>query len=365
MWTQQTPSGRWQFFENYKDPLTGKTKVASVTADKNTTASRKIAQDRLREKIDAKTGNCAIKPQITLQSILDAYAADQERRMKPDTVDRNRRVLQKAVDAIGADALAEKLNAVIVRQSLPSKPSTYNERLTRFKAMMRWAYQNDLTDNISFLDKLPLLPDDKKARIQDKYMTRDELQAVTAAMKEEKWRLLTEFLALTGLRIGEAMALLKSDVDLKTMRISVNKTYAYQIKPPRVLDSPKTDSSNRVVPIQPELIPIIRQTNELMSAIAGIHNNLFFHNERGTYICYDAYRQYLGDVTARVIGRRLTPHALRHTMTSLFAESGVPLDVISRRLGHADSKITKEIYFHITEGLIDSDAAAVAGVMLF
>ncbi|MGI6003763.1 MAG: tyrosine-type recombinase/integrase [Lachnospiraceae bacterium] len=45
----------------------------------------------------------------------------------------------------------------------------------------------------------------------------------------------------------------------------------------------------------------------------------------------------------------MTPHALRHTHTAMLAEAGVPLEMISRRVGYADSKVTKEVYYHVTE----------------
>lgn len=69
-------------------------------------------------------------------------------------------------------------------------------------------------------------------------------------------------------------------------------------------------------------------------------------------------------MTARTIGRPLSTHALRHTHTSLLAAAGIPLDVISRRLGHADSKVTREIYLHVTELLKDKDAALLDAVTL-
>ncbi|WP_302939028.1 tyrosine-type recombinase/integrase [Megamonas funiformis] len=42
-------------------------------------------------------------------------------------------------------------------------------------------------------------------------------------------------------------------------------------------------------------------------------------------------------------------HLFRHTHVSLLAEAGVPLPVITERLGHASTKITEEIYLHITK----------------
>lgn len=44
--------------------------------------------------------------------------------------------------------------------------------------------------------------------------------------------------------------------------------------------------------------------------------------------------------------------------------AGVPLEVIGRRLGHNDSKVTREIYFHVTESLKDKDAALLDAITL-
>ena len=42
--------------------------------------------------------------------------------------------------------------------------------------------------------------------------------------------------------------------------------------------------------------------------------------------------------------------------------TGVSLDAISRRLGHSDSKITKDVYFHVTKKLIERDNMEFANV---
>jgi integrase len=56
-----------------------------------------------------------------------------------------------------------------------------------------------------------------------------------------------------------------------------------------------------------------------------------------------------------VLGRRITAHALRHTHASLLLAEGIDIDTISRRLGHENSKVTKEIYLHVTQKIIESD----------
>ena len=49
------------------------------------------------------------------------------------------------------------------------------------------------------------------------------------------------------------------------------------------------------------------------------------------------------------LAKRSPPHSLRHTHTSLLAETGVSLEQIMHRLGHSDDATTKNIYLHITK----------------
>ena len=65
-----------------------------------------------------------------------------------------------------------------------------------------------------------------------------------------------------------------------------------------------------------------------------------------------------------ILGKALTPHVMRHTHVSLLAESGVPLETISRRLGHSNSKITREIYLHVTQKQEQKDRERIAQISL-
>jgi len=60
----------------------------------------------------------------------------------------------------------------------------------------------------------------------------------------------------------------------------------------------------------------------------------------------------------------ITTHVLRHTHVALMAEQLVPLEVISRRIGHADSKVTREIYFHITKKMRERDNQLIRNVKI-
>ena len=91
----------------------------------------------------------------------------------------------------------------------------------------------------------------------------------------------------------------------------------------------------------------------------GIRTDLFICSVKGYHLQYYSFNKYLSELSKRVIGRKITTHALRHTAASLLIADGVPLEVVSRMLGHESSDITREIYFHITKTLRDSDNKAL------
>lgn len=91
----------------------------------------------------------------------------------------------------------------------------------------------------------------------------------------------------------------------------------------------------------------------------------FFTGIDGGRVGYAAYKARLAEAAEKAgIEKHVTPHILRHTMTSLFAEAGVPLEVLSRRLGHESSDMTKNIYLHITKIHKEQDNQKVKGVTL-
>ena len=49
MWVEESKNGKFKFCERYTDYLTGKIKRATVTMDKNTAQTRKIAQKALEQ----------------------------------------------------------------------------------------------------------------------------------------------------------------------------------------------------------------------------------------------------------------------------------------------------------------------------
>ena len=359
MWIVKTKTGKYKYVERYTDP-NGKKKYVSVTLAGNKRQDKRYAEDFLRSRVRAFLDEAEEQSTLTLKTLSEAYYAFQQREFKEQTATANKSKVATIIKLLGEDKLVPDLTAPYVRNKLwADRASTYNERLKHYKAMLRFAYREELVDDISHIDRLQRRKDDPvRVKVQDKYLEKEELKTLLDGMKETHWRLLTEFLALSGLRVGEAIALLKSDVDMTNRNIHVQRTYSKILD--KITDSAKTEMSVRDVHIQPELYDCIERIYDHLKDF----DSPYFFGWDGTYISYDAYNKYMRENTERILGRRLTAHALRHTHVALLAEAGLQLDAISRRLGHADSSVTRDVYFHVTKKLQQTENEQLDAIKL-
>ncbi|HEY9574091.1 MAG TPA: site-specific integrase, partial [Lachnospiraceae bacterium] len=272
------------------------------------------------------------------------------------------RTLLKLLDK---DILVDRLNANTIKTAFykKSNPGTYNERLTRFKAFIRWAYENDYVKDIHWIDKLKALPNpEKNQKLKNKYLEKKELHTLLDAMDIKVWHQLTQLMVLSGIRVGEAMALERNNFDFKARLIYIDKTLDHINK---ATNSPKTFTSKRQVYMQKELYHLcneIYQESLNNNLRYGHSSPLLFADENGNYVNYYSYNKYLKENSQVCLGRSISTHILRHTHTSLMAEAGVSLEAISRRLGHANSRVTRDIYLHITSRQKERDNAEFENV---
>lgn len=358
MWVQKSKTpGAFSCVERYTDELTGKTRTVSCTIYKNTAAERREAQKILDRRIaEMQTPTPST---ITLKQIYDDYLVEIKREKKLSTYRKKVYTLGICVETIGENVLARKLTAHVVRKALLNsnkKESTLNEYLTLFKAMIRWAYKNELIESITFLDKLENFKvKAKKKEVTEKYMEKEELKDLIDKLEQPVWKEVITFAALTGMRIGEVIALEKRDIDLDNRLIHITKTFDPNN---RVVTTTKTLSSMDTISIQDELVPVIQNINVMMSKQMlryQYRSRLFISDTKGEHISYDALNKYFRENTERIVGKKLSLHSLRHTHASLMFEAGFSVEEVSRRLRN-NSKIAREIYIHITERLKEKDA---------
>lgn len=356
MWIEKTPNG-FRAVERYIDPLTGKAKKVSVSIEKNTASTRKLAEKILQDKIRNKQEKQS--QAVSFFELVDAWLSYQRHNVKESSYITYSFSTRRIIKAIGKDTILDSISARYVNQQLNryyDSPSAQNSFIKRFKAIIIWGFDNDYIQDISWLSKLKLRKDiQKKISLADKYLEKDELDALLSSMEVDKWKELTKFLVLTGLRIGEALALEYTDVDLQNRQILITKTLS---ETTHKVQSAKTESSVREVYIQDQLYPLCLVLRNRASDNRFISPLLFPKYNKTSYY------KYITRLSERILGRQISPHALRHTHVALLAENGIPLDVISRRLGHSSTTITKDIYFHVTSRLKERDNMAVKEIKI-
>lgn len=355
MYTELLPSGKYRHQITFIEERTGKKKKVSITTDRNTDRARREAEQALQARIREINAG-ADASDLRLGTLCDYFRVARRPFWRTATLRRYDFSLKAIRQTLGDDSLVNKLTAHYVQQQFAASgknTTTLNEMLRSFKTLMTWAYRNDYISSVEWLRKLERYPEPTaRERNAEKYLERDELAVLLPELKIDVNRLLITFLALSGLRIGEALALQKADVDLNARQIHVTKTR--DAVTGEVQDGAKTYASNRDVYIQDELLVLCREINRYMTRMSlacGFRTDLFFSDFDGRPLQYDTLNKYFRENCERVLKRRLTLHSLRHTHASLMFEGGASLDAVSLRLGHSDSRITKEIYLHVTEKL--------------
>lgn len=171
-------------------------------------------------------------------------------------------------------------------------------------------------------------------------------------------------LALSGMRVGELLALKQSDIDMNTNEISISKTYynPNNNKKEYTLLTPKTDGSVRKIDIDPHVMQTLRemvkqQKEEMMK------NRKVYHDEGFLFTDVQGYPMPIKLVATRLQRlmklfykdveeeqrKHITPHSFRHTYISLSIEANVSVEVIQKMVGHTDIATTMNIYAHMTK----------------
>lgn len=329
MYKQIKSNGKVQFFESYYDAQAGKHRTVSVTMPNASRQSAKEAYAVLQEKIRDKYA----MTDLTLSDLIDAYTRHVNATMRHSSAVMMVRAAESMKEVLGNPRL-DDLTAGYITNRLDKldKPAGYkNNKLQRWKTVLRWGYRRDYIQDISWIDKLERYREPSaRAKVTDKYLETAELISFLEAL-EAPYEPLARLLVLSGLRVGEALAIGLTDLDVKNRVIHVSKTRSNG-----EVGLTKTDSSTRDVHMQPELYDLCKTLRKT----AGVPFVFPF-----TYIAvHDAFAR-----AGRKIGKNVTPHVLRHTHASMLFAKGFTMDEVAHRLGHSDSAITREIYVHLME----------------
>lgn len=164
----------------------------------------------------------------------------------------------------------------------------------------------------------------------------------------------------------EALGLHWGDIDWERGRFTIHRAYI-KVKGRAVLrDKPKNKSSHRTIDLSPDLVAILRthrDTQQIERQAAGDRWEdprpwVFTTRHTGAGVRPDnALPTFKRLLKKAGLPRTTRIHDLRHGMATFWLASGVPVKVVSERLGHSNIGITLQTYGHAIPGM-QADAAA-------
>lgn len=202
----------------------------------------------------------------------------------------------------------------------------------------------------------------------DDTLTVEEIDRVLAGSRDDRLHALAVVLLLLGLRSGEARALRWEDVDLDGGSLTVSGTLEELPGAGRIRKEPKNEGSARTIPLIPRVVEALKSHRKLQAeeqlAARGWDNTdgYVFTTTVGTPIgSRNALRWWKGLLAGvDVEPRRI--HAARHSAASYLLAKGVPLELVSRILGHSSIRITADTYSRVTQDAMRQALTAFEGL---
>jgi integrase len=277
----------------------------------------------------------------------ETYTGRTGRGIRPDTLAGYADELRRfAVPHFGRMRLAEveprDIKAYVTELSRRGfAPNTVRLALAPVRAMFATAVEEGLIrSNPASGIRLPSRPltgdEDDEDRV--KALSEEELARVIEAVRPE-WRLFVTFVAHTGMRISEAIAVRWSDVDLEAGRVHVRRRWFAGTYAP-----PKSRFGKRQIPLSPDLAEALARRRDAFRPAA---DELVWPNRSGNPLD-----------PPNILSRVLKPagqaagvpwigwHTLRHTCGSILFRHGANAKQVQHWLGHHSPAFTLSVYVH-------------------
>ena len=357
-------------YDERPDPRTGKRR----RRERGGFATRDAAETALAEAVAAvKSGGYVDPSKVTVARFLtDWVDRKAEDDLKPSTAASYRSKIEvhliprlgslrvQELDVARVEDALRDIHREGGRNGTPLSLRTVNYcRVVLASAMDDAVRRGMLQGNPARLARIPTRqrPDWKPRSAPRKPWSVDELRTFLARAAEDRLAALWTLYVTTGMRRGEALGLRWADVDLDagTVNIARVRTTAEDDDGKRLVyddDDPKTASSRRTVTLDGPTVAALRahraaQLQERMRAgSAWVDEDRVFAHEDGTGLDPDGVSSQWRDLCAEAGVRYIRPHDARHSHATLMLAGGVPVEVISKRLGHARISVTMDLYVH-------------------
>jgi integrase len=370
--------GTWTYVVRVRDPQTGHMKDAWVGGFA-TEHEAKVARNAARTAADQGTAVAATR--ITVREYLEEWLEASAARVRPTTlVSYTLHVRRYIVPAIGAGrlqqltpAMIDKMNAALLKSGrMPRRKLAEGEKppppqglspatvrrcgATLHKALRDAVRKKLIPYNPADAVDLPRVKAGGDAPEDLRVWTRLQLDRYLAHIAGERLYPMWRLAAWTGMRRGEIAGLTWGDVDTDTGTLTVRRARVNVTSADVRESKPKTARGRRRVELDEETRVALAAWRERQEAERKAWqdtwsgDDLVFTLEDGTALRPDYLSRTFQARAARAGLPVIRFHDLRHTHASLLLAAGVPVKVVSERLGHSTVAFTMDVYQHVLPG---------------
>jgi integrase len=291
--------------------------------------------------------------------------------LKPSSLDRLESIINNhIIPKIGHYGLTT-LTAPIIQEELINKMTDNNLSYSSIKkaydainACMKYAVDNrQLIFNPVKTVSKPSITKFKKKKIEiftdDEKSKFEEICLLKYKNNKFIYKIGYGFILMlyTGIRMGEALALKWSDVDIENKKIHINNSVIIaknrkrknESDPKNILinqDTTKTPKGNRTIPLNKKALNNLVQLNEMNHYT---DNSYIFFTKNNTPIRPRNLQNTFDSILGKADIGHKGIHILRHTFASMLFKKGVDVKTVSELLGHADVRITYMTYIHLIQ----------------
>ncbi len=342
------------------DPSTGKEKRTTRRGFKTIKEAKAAERDLLLDVEENGFSSNEDFQNPTFAEVAELWLEGYKSTVKPTTYQGVKIKLDVMIDLYFTDMKIQQISVAYCQKvaiKLSNRYILYTNYYSVISRVFKYATSIDIIKS-NPLDKI-IKPKNRPLKVKENYYTKQELTDFLKVCKENCKPVEYTFyhlLAFTGLRIGEAIGLMWSDVDFENKRLNISRT-AVKIGKEQTVQDPKTKRSKRVITLDDETLNVLKlwkrqQIKEYFQAGKTYQHdsNYIFTNSKGKWLLTATMKVKLSSFFCKHNKlKKITPHGFRHTHASLLFEAGITAKIISDRLGHNNVQTTLDMYTHIND----------------
>lgn len=286
------------------------------------------------------------RPQMTLSQLAEIYLEDYKTNRKPTSYALTKQNIYSYILPTLGNMNIEELSPIIIKKwqnhllTLGRSQSSIKAYNTSFNSMLNWAVKYCGLGQNPF--KVTGVTGTIRKRLE--FLEEAEWKKLNDVISDKFDKALFNLLFFSGIRIGEARALTKDDMDFTTNTITISKTHNLVSG----ISSPKTKNSYRKVVIPEQACKYIKEMFEAFYALPEYPFQFRIPRTVAAHL-----KSYCIKAGVTVI----TPHGFRHSHASMLIRRQVPINAIASRLGDTVAEVLRT-YSHCYKEQ-DSEIAAL------